>query len=422
LRTLTEQELPDKQARQFLKQHIIPTTHLENIEALERLVTKERGLLETTLVAKPCLYGKGEGIILEKDFKTPELFVEAVSEAVDEILEKSEPGDVFPYIVQMYFKQERFSVIRPPSNDPSLTPVSWYVVGTILCLDDQFLGPGIFRSSEQDLVCISSGGMMLAPALSLPIARPQVRFVGNTAQEVPMDKVKSALINDGVALLCLNQAVSEPQEFSKLIQEALGAVIHQHSSNVGGVWSIQPKSDGIARSHTADAFLPHTDASFEPMPPRFFALSVIRADQGAGGLLCHASVEDAVAKLSTEDFDTLHNTMVCLKRPIEFQKNGMETIMAPVLFSKRRARIRGDIIMTDHLPEWEATKFWGAYNRLYVHLDEMCHRSARLLPERSIILMDNQRFVHARTQIKDWRRSLLRIRFDIPNLPEDCWV
>ena len=133
-------------------------------------------------------------------------------------------------------------------------------------------------------------------------------------------------------------------------------------------------------------------------------------------------MEDAIKRLSDEDFDTLRNTMVRMKRPIEFQKDGMETTMAPVLFSKSRARIRGDIIMTDHLPECESEKFWKAYNHFYAQLEEMCYESARLLPERSMILMDNHRFVHARTRIKDWRRSLLRIRFDIPDLPEECWV
>merc|ERR1712127_360959 len=98
-------------------------------------------------VAKPCLYGKGEGIILEKDFETPDLFVKAVSKAATVIQEKAGPGDVFPYMVQQYFQQQRFSVVKPPSSDPSLAPVSRYVVGTICCLDDQFFGPGDFRSS-----------------------------------------------------------------------------------------------------------------------------------------------------------------------------------------------------------------------------------------------------------------------------------
>jgi len=421
LRTLTEKELPDKQARAFLKKHIIPTRRLENIEALERLTTQDQGLLETSLVAKPCLSEKGEGIILEKDFETPELFVEAVSKAVDGLLEKAESGAVFPYIVQSYFEQEKFNVIQPPSCDPSLTPVSWHVVGSLLCLDDQFLGPGTFRSSKQDIVCsTSAGGMTIAPALLTPTP-PHVRYAADTINDLPFNKVKETLLEDGIVLLCLNKAVSEADDFTKFIAGDLGAVPHTHSDDVDGVWSIQPKSKGIARSHTADAFLPHTDASFEPVPPRFFALSVIRADQGAGGLLCNANVTECIEKLSEEDVEILETTMVRIKRPIEFVKEGMETTVGPVLFSKKRARIRGDIIMTDHLPKDVAEKFWAAYNRFYGQLFEMCHESARLMPERSMIIMDNHRFVHARTAIKDWRRSLLRIRFDIDDLPEKYW-
>ena len=423
LRSLTPEELPDEEARLLLNDIIIPTVHLNSIEDLERIVSKERGLTETTFVAKPCLHGKGQGILLEKDFATPELFVKAVSEKAEEMLDGAEDGEVYPYTVQTYVKQERFNMLAAPKDDPSLTPKAWNVVASFMCLDDHFLGPAIFRSCADDLVAISSGGMMLLPALDLPIALPNLRFVGNTIDNVQADKVRSALINEGLALVSLDQAVSDPQEFAKFIGDDLGAELHQHSSDVGGVWSIKSKkTNAIARSHTTDPFLPHTDASFEPMPPRFFALSVIRSDHGIGGLTCFASVEEAVKMLSAEEYDTLLNTSVHWKRPIEFTKHGMETTVAPVLFSKYRARIRGDIIMTDHLSDEDEKRFWDAYNRFYGHLEELCHKSARILPERTIILMDNQKFVHARTSIIDDRRSLLRIRFDIPDLPEKLWM
>jgi len=422
LRSLTPEELPDKKARSLLKDHIIPTVHPNSVEDLERIISKGMGLTETSLVAKPCLHGKGEGILLEKDFETKELFVNAVSEKAEEMLKGAEAGEMYPYVIQTYVKQERFNVLRAPKDDPSLTPMAWNVVASFMCLDNEFLGICTYRSSADDLVSISSGGMILLPALELPLAVPNLRFVGDTVRDVQADKVKSTLINEGMALLCLNEAVSDPEEFTKFIKD-LGAEPHQHSSDVGGVWSIKPKKkNAIARSHTSDAFLPHTDASFEPMPPRFFALTVIRSDHGVGGFTCFASVEEAVGMLSAEDYDTLLNTSVHWERPIEFTKSGMETTLAPVLFSKYRARLRGDIIGTDHLSEHDQKKFWGAYNRFYRILEELCQKSAVLLPERTMILMDNQRFVHARTSIIDLRRSLLRIRFNIPDLPEKYWL
>ncbi|KAL7522035.1 hypothetical protein ACHAWX_006730 [Stephanocyclus meneghinianus] len=421
LRSLTSQELPDKEARRFLKEHIVPTTHLEDIEALKRLVLKERGLRASTLVAKPCGLGKGEGIILEKDFDDdmPTLFIDAVLEAATKILEVAEPGEVFPYIAQTFVRQKKFNVIRPPDQDPTLMPVAWHIVATLLCIDDSFLGPGIFRSSNKDTVALCNGGMMLAPALALPFVSSTVRFVGKTVNEVQTDKIRGALMQDGLAMLFLDEAVSDCLIFEQFIKDDLGAVIHQHSSNVGSVWKIHPMNGGKARSHSADAFLPHTDASYESCPPRFFALSVVRADRCCGGLLGFASVEKAIEKLTKEDFDILRNTVVHWRRPDEFSKDAHDDLVeATVLFSRRRARVRSDIMETAHLSTRKERQFWDAYNRFYAHLDEMCQSSARLLPERTIILMDNQRFVHARTQIKDIHRVLLRTRFDFDESPE----
>ncbi len=418
LRVLTPEELPDKEARRFLKEHIVPTTHLPSIQALENLLTTQRGLLDTTLVAKPCLLGKGEGIIFEKDFETPALFVKAVSDAADAMLQNAGPGSVFPYIVQGFVRQERFNVLRPPDDDPSLTPVAWYVVATLLCLDHQFLGPGIFRSSSKDIVALCNGGMMLVPALKLPYAPPDSRFVAESIQQCSADEVRGALMRDGLALVCLDKAAADHTEFESFVREKLGAVVHQHASDVGGVWTIKPCTGGTARSHTVEPFLPHTDASYEPTPPRFFALSVVRADHGGGGLLGVASVAGAVAQLSEDDYDTLRNTVVHWIRPQEFHKEESSTTAAPVLMSRTRARVRGDIIDTSQLPQMAVDQFWAAYNRFFAVLDQMCHASARLLPERAIILLDNQRFVHARSRIKDTNRCLLRIRFDFPQRPE----
>jgi phenylacetate-coenzyme A ligase PaaK-like adenylate-forming protein len=418
LRNLSAHELPDNEARRFLKEHIVPTTHLASVQALEQLVVTQRGLLDTTLVAKPCLLGKGEGILFEKDFETPALFVQAVSDAANVMLRGAGPGAVFPYIVQGFVRQERFNVLRPPEDDPSFDPVAWNVVATLLCLDSQFLGPGIFRSSSKDIVALCNGGMMLVPALALPCVQPEQRFVAGKIATCKAAEVRGTLMRDGLALVCLDKAAADRHEFEGFVRDGLGALVHQHSADVGGVWTIKPRAGGVARSHTADEFLPHTDASYEPDPPRFFSLSMVRADHGSGGLLGVASVADAVAQISEADFDILRNTVVKWNRPQEFQKDMMPTTAAPVLMSRNRARVRGDIIDTSHLCESASDAFWAAYHRFFAVLDQMCHASARLLPERAVILVDNQRFVHARSRIKDTNRCLLRIRFDFPQRPE----
>jgi len=418
LRSLTPEELPDQKARALLKEKIITTMNISDIDGLRHLLGEGRPWPEATLVAKPCLEGKGEGILFEKDFETHEEFVKAVSAKADQMLGDEEEGQVYPYTVQTYIKQARFNVLCSPETDTMLTPKAWNIVAAFCCLDNNFLGVCTFRSCADDLVAIASGGMMILPAVDIPYAAPKYRHVGSTINDVQADKVRSTLINEGVALLNLDEPVSDAQNFTKFIKDGLGAELHEHSKEVGAVWSIEPKKNAMVQSQTADAFLPQTGAAFEPVPPRFFALSIVRADHGVGGYTSLASVEEAVNGLSAEDIDTLLNTSVQWKRPTEFAKDGMETTSAPVLMSKRRARVRGDIIVTDHLSDEDQKKFWGAYKRFYGILEDMCLKSAVNLPERSMILVDNQRFVHSRTSIIDPRRNLLRIRFDIPNLPE----
>lgn len=36
-----------------------------------------------------------------------------------------------------------------------------YVVGTLLCIGDQYFGPGIFRASSKVIVNVSGGGNIL---------------------------------------------------------------------------------------------------------------------------------------------------------------------------------------------------------------------------------------------------------------------
>jgi len=40
------------------------------------------------------------------------------------------------------------------------------VVGTMLCFDDIFFGPGIYRASPGDIVNVAGGGTVLFPVLS----------------------------------------------------------------------------------------------------------------------------------------------------------------------------------------------------------------------------------------------------------------
>lgn len=149
------------------------------------------------------------------------------------------------------------------------------------------------------------------------------------------------------------------------MRDELGALVRQLAAVVGGVWTIKPRIGGVARSHTADEFLPHTAASYETEPPHFFSLSTVSADHGSGGLLGVASVADAVAQISDADYGILRKTVVNWNRPQEFQKGVSSTTDAPVPMSKERARVQGDIINTSQLSESASDAFWAAHHRFF---------------------------------------------------------
>lgn len=45
-----------------------------------------------------------------------------------------------------------------------LKPIN--VVGTLLCFNDTFLGPGIYRGAAEAVVNVAGGGTILTPALA----------------------------------------------------------------------------------------------------------------------------------------------------------------------------------------------------------------------------------------------------------------
>ncbi|KAJ3030364.1 UNVERIFIED_CONTAM: hypothetical protein HDU68_009289 [Siphonaria sp. JEL0065] len=97
-------------------------------------------------------------------------------------------------------------------------------------------------------------------------------------------------------------------------------------------------------------------------------------------------------------------------------QNGRSSILAPVLMF----RFRRDIIDTTHLPPAEAAEFWAAFTALEIAFQQECNqdRNKFLLPERTLLFLDNQTFVHRRSRVHDSNRLLWRIRYDPEQRPE----
>lgn len=432
---LSASELPDASARAVLRRHIIPTTPVHERTALAAAAHSLRSVLpaSTPLVLKQAKLGKGKGMLLEHDFPSFDAFLDAAQANMHG-----------PVVLQPYVTQATREIALPrPQLSAPLTTARQTAVGSLLCLDGRFLGPALFRTSpDPDRIALNTGGIMVAPAMSLGAELPpQAQFFAPTTLEelaaggapgTPPAalgaSLRKALCENGAALLSCGGGVGDGETLAGFLQSVLGAELRNHSPTRGPVWEVRPMPGAdlatAARSHTRRAFPVHTDASYERKPPRFFALAIAHADHEGGGYLGLANVAQAVESgLTAAEAAVLRRVPVAWRIPPEFgggpdEHGRPRCIFAPVLMSNTRARLRRDIMSTEHLPEDEARLFWAAFDRLYTLLQDTCNRNQRLLPERSVIILDNERLVHARNSVLDPKRVLFRVRFDLPDTPE----
>jgi alpha-ketoglutarate-dependent taurine dioxygenase len=199
-----------------------------------------------------------------------------------------------------------------------------------------------------------------------------------------------------------------------------------HSASRGWFWDVRPSINTPfqplqhqARSETADAFPWHTDCSYEDLPPRYFALHVLQHDRFGGGSLSVMNVQRLTELLTPDTRTSLTRQEYSISVPLEFiKKPEKREIVGSVLSTRRDVqpcmmRFRRDLI----------TPLTGRASRALQELD-MCLRDAEAqaqsklhlqstdLPAGNIILVDNRRWLHARSNIKDPKRHLRRVRWD----------
>ncbi|KAH6647205.1 hypothetical protein BKA67DRAFT_595270 [Truncatella angustata] len=199
-----------------------------------------------------------------------------------------------------------------------------------------------------------------------------------------------------------------------------------HSASCGWFWNVRPTintpfqaSQYQARSETAEPFPWHTDCSYEDLPPRYFALHVLQHDRLGGGSLAIMNVQKLTELLSPDTQTSLMQQDYRFLVPPEFTKEpAKKEIVGSVLASRREfqpymMRFRRDIIkpLTERaskaLQELDMSLSDDKakeYSTLYLRSTD--------LPAGSIILVDNRRWLHARSNIKDPERHLRRVRWD----------
>ena len=200
--------------------------------------------------------------------------------------------------------------------------------------------------------------------------------------------------------------------FVDFIKKLGGECLAHNAEEESFVWHVRPLLQStsdiehpLARSQTDHEFPSHTDCSYESYPPEYMALFVLEQDQLGGGQFQVIQVPDIINQLSEESKKILSTENFKIAIPMEFRKaKDIDHIYGPILLGHHQIRYRPDIVL-DHKSD--------ALNELESIINEVPKHVVKL-EKYTMIILNNRKFLHARTQILDPRRHLLRIRFNRP--------
>ncbi|OGM46080.1 hypothetical protein ABOM_005642 [Aspergillus bombycis] len=200
-----------------------------------------------------------------------------------------------------------------------------------------------------------------------------------------------------------------------------------HSASRGWFWDVRPSetifqtANHQARSETMQEFPWHTDCSYEHAPPRFFALQVLHPDRYGGGTLSVMKIDRLSQFLTPAAKAALFEPEYQITIPPEFIKDPDQRHIVGSLFALDTQDQGHSLIMRyrDEIVAPLSARAAAALKELKDALQNLealsqctLHLTAADLPERSIILLDNYRWLHARNGIKDPARHLRRVRWN----------
>lgn len=136
--------------RKFLKDNVVESYLVRGLKNKKDEAYRNKN----DWVLKPNLLGKGEGILFGH---TMSLIAWRAA------LEDPTHQD---YVLQRFIKQKKFPICMRSGDEVATQELN--VVGTLLCFDDQFLGPGIYRAGKGDIVNVAGGGTILFPMAERP--------------------------------------------------------------------------------------------------------------------------------------------------------------------------------------------------------------------------------------------------------------
>ena len=261
---------------------------------------------------------------------------------------------------------------------------------------------------------------------------PAATLSDSQDNETHIASINTALQRSGVAIIDLHFQDPQSVYLHHLVQSLCKYHNHgppiTHSSTQGWFWDVRPKPEKTvnqARSESTLNFPWHTDCSFEAAPPQFFALHVLHADRNGGGTLSALSTSEVLAKLRPDVRQSLTRPEFQITVPPEFAK-GVDSIVGNLVGQDMedgqgrpmmRLRYRGDIVQPLSNKAEEAL---GELNAVLspcpggagAEIDHIkIDLTPQILPDNSVLMMDNGRWLHGRNEVKDKRRHLRRIRW-----------
>lgn len=202
----------------------------------------------------------------------------------------------------------------------------------------------------------------------------------------------------------------------RLADEKLTCLQWDVTYKPSGVFSAATGGTAHSRSHGVGEFAWHTDGSFEETPQRFFGLHVIHPDKHGGGIFRVLPADDLVAALSPSSVEALLNTEFDIQVPAEFYKgrasNKGKLLDVEPGTGRYLLRFRRDILPDPPSENPSACEAVRELNALLETPEKVGWRfPGDVFKDNVVLLMDNARFLHSRTEIKDKRRLLRRVRF-----------
>ena len=192
-----------------------------------------------------------------------------------------------------------------------------------------------------------------------------------------------------------------------VIGNELGEIMGQYKGEQ--ICEITPKKkfESLYYSQNRKKLYPHTEAYEFEYPPRYILLGCLKPDKFKKGLTSIADINPFLNKLDSETLDLIRNNKFLFKANSGLNTDGFnKSCYSPILDDKTLPNI-----------------FRYSYNNIYYNKDNKLierflnqvlefyqqNKIDYYLKENELLVIDNYRILHGRSEIKDYSRKLLRV-------------